>query len=159
MKLEIFKKTLETGDLVRVANIKFNTDKHQLQTACVHKVALSEFDDKRYISSDQKTFEQFSLREKYSTNKLCVKTDWNTELNESYSVVKLTEHGEKSGWDTPDPDFHQPSYFNEELNDVVDLLNLSVQSVDSINEINNAVFLKEAGESPDNSTSSCDSST
>ena len=27
---EMFKKALETSDLVRVENIKFNTDKHQL---------------------------------------------------------------------------------------------------------------------------------
>ena len=44
---EMFKKTLETGDLVRVENIKFNTDTHQLQSVCVNKIALSEYDDKR----------------------------------------------------------------------------------------------------------------
>ena len=67
---EMFKKTLETGDLVRVENIKFNTEKHQLQTVCVNKIALSAYDDRRYISSDRKTtlpFGHFSLRDEYIT--------------------------------------------------------------------------------------------
>ena len=142
-----------------MADIKFNTDKHQLQTACVNKVALSEYDDKRYISSDQKTFEHFSLGDKYLTKKICVKTDLNTELNGPYSVVELPEYGNASGWYTPDPGFHQLSYSNEELNDAVDLLNLSDQSDDSNIEVIKPFILNEAGESPDNSTSSCDSAT
>ena len=44
---EMFKKTLQTGDLVRVQNIKFNTDKHHLQNVCVNKIALSAYDDKQ----------------------------------------------------------------------------------------------------------------
>ena len=141
-----------------MANIKFNTDKHQLQTGCVNKIALSEYDDKRYISSDQKTFEHISLGDKYLTKKMCVETDWYTELNEPYSVVELPEYGDASGWYTPDPGF-QLSYSNEELNDVVDLLTLSDQSDDSNIEIINPFILNEAGESPDNSTSSCDTAT
>ena len=35
------KKFTQAGDLVRVENIKFNADKHHLQTVCVNKVALS----------------------------------------------------------------------------------------------------------------------
>ena len=142
-----------------MANIKFNTDKHQIQTACVNKVALSEFDDKRYISLDQKTYEHFSLRDKYFTKKTCVETDGNTELNESYKVVELPEYGEASGWDTLDPGFHQPSYSNEEVTDVVDILNLSDQSDYSNIEISNPFILNQAGETPDNSISSCDSAT
>ena len=62
----MFKKTLETGDIVRVENIKFNTDKHQLQTVCLNKIAVSAYDDKRFISSDRETtlpFGHFSLRD------------------------------------------------------------------------------------------------
>ena len=159
---EMFKKTLETGDLVRVENIKFNTEKHQLQTVCVNKIALSAYDDKRYISSDRKTtlpFGHFSLRDEYITKKMCVETDWDTELNEPYDVFELPEGGEASGWETPDPGFHQPSYSNEELNDVADLSNLSDRSDDSNHEISNPFILIKAEESPDKSTSSSDSAT
>ena len=76
---KMFKKTLETGDLVRVENIKFNTDKHQLQTVCVNKIVLNAYDDKRYISSDRKTtlpFGHYSLRDEYITKTICVEIDW-----------------------------------------------------------------------------------
>ena len=159
---EMFKKTLETEDLVRVENIKFNTDKHQLQTVCVNKIALSAYDDKRYISSDRKTtlpLGHFSLRDEYITKKMCVETDGVTELNESYNVFELPEGGEASGWETPGTGFHQQSYSNEELNDVAELSNLSDQSDDSNHEISNTFILNEAEESADKSTSSSDSAT
>ena len=82
---EMFQKTLETRDLVRVENIEFNTGKHQLQTVCVNEIALSSYDDKRYISSDQKTTlpnGHFSLRNEYITKKMCVGTDRDTQLKE-----------------------------------------------------------------------------
>ena len=150
---EMFKKTLQTGDLVKVENVKFNTDKHQLQTACLNKIALRAYDHKRFISSDRKTtlpFGHYSLRDEYITKKVCVKTDWDAELHEPYNVFKLSEAGEALGWETPDSGFHQPSYLNEELNDVVDLSNLSDHYNDSNHEISNPFILNEAKESPDN---------
>ena len=159
---EMFKKTLESGDLVRVENINFNTDKQQLQTVCVNKIALNAYDDKRYISSDRKTtlpLGHFSLRDEYITKKMCIGTDWDTELNEPYNVFEIAGVGEASGWETPDPGFHQPSYLNEELNVVADLSSLSDQSHDSNHEISNPFFVSEAEESPDKSTSSSDSAT
>ena len=87
------------------------------------------------------------------------KTDWDTELNEPYNVFELPEGGEASGWETPDPSFHQPSYSNEELKDVADLSNLSDRSDDSNQEISNPFILNEAEESSDKSTSSSDSAT
>ena len=147
---------------MRVENIKFNTDKHQLQTVCVNKIALSAYDDKRYISSDRKTqlqFGHFSLRDEYITKKICVETDWDTELNEPYNLFELPEGEEVLGWETPDPGFRQPSYSNEELHDVVVFSNLSDQSDDSNNEITNPFILNEADESQDNSSSSSDSAT
>ena len=143
-------------------NIKLNTEKHQLQTICVKKFALSAYDDKRYISSDRKTtlqFGHFSLRDEYNTKKICVETDWDTELNKPYNVFELPEGGEASSWETPDPGFHQPPYSNEELNDVADFSNLSDQSDDSNHEISNSFIFNEAEESPDRSTSSSDSAT
>ena len=59
-------KKVETGDLVRVENIKFNIDKHHLQSVFASKNALSEYDDKSYISSDRETtlpFGEFSLKD------------------------------------------------------------------------------------------------
>ena len=52
---ELFKKTLETGELVRLENVKIASTKHQLETVCVNKIALSAYDDKRYINADRKT--------------------------------------------------------------------------------------------------------
>ena len=75
-------------------------------------------------------------------------------MNVPYNVF---EGDEASGWETPDPGFHQLSYSNEELNDVLDLSNLPDQSGDSNHEISNPFILDEAGENPDKSTSSSDS--
>ena len=158
---EMFKKTLETADLVRVENIKFNTDRHQLQTVCVNKIALSAYDDKRYISSDRKTtlpFGHYSLRDEYITKKMCTVTDWGTDLHEPYNVFELPEVREALGSETADPGFHQPSYTNE-LNYVVELSNLSDHSDDSNHEIINPFILNEAEESLNNATSSSDSDT
>ena len=74
-------------------------------------------------------------------------------------MFELPEVGEALGWETPDPGFYQPSYSNEELNDVVDLSNLSDHSDDSNHKISNPLILNEAEESLDNSTSSSDSDT
>ena len=90
---------------------------------------------------------------------MCVETDWDTELHDPYNVLELLEVGETLGWETPDPGFYQPSYPNEELNDVVDLSNLSDLSDDSNHEISNPFILNEAEESLDNSTGSSDSDT
>ena len=45
---EMFKKTLEIGDLERVENIRFNTDNHLLQTVFVNKIVLKAYDKKIY---------------------------------------------------------------------------------------------------------------
>ena len=97
------------------------------------------------------------MRDKNITKKICVETDGDTDLYEPYKVLELPEIGEAFGWETPDPGFYQPSYSNEELNDVVDLSNLSDHSDDSNHEISNPFNLNEAEESLDNSTSSSDS--
>ena len=97
---EMFKKTLETGDLVRLENIKFNTDKHQLQTVFLSKIAVSAYDDKRFISSDRKItlpLGHYSLRDEHITTKMCVETDCDTELHEPYNVFKLPKIGEALG--------------------------------------------------------------
>ena len=80
-------------------------------------------------------------------------------FDESYNVFELPKVGEAMGWETPDPGFHQPSYSNEELNDVFDLSNLSDLFDDSNHEISNPFILKEAEESTDSSTSNSDSYT
>ena len=72
---------------------------------------------------------------------------------------KMCSNFEASGWEAPDPSFHQSSYSNEESNDVVELSNLSDQSDDSNHELSSNFILNEAEESPDNSISSSDSAT
>ena len=69
-------------------------------------------------------------------------------------MFELPEGVEASGWETPDPGFHHPSYSNEGLNDVVDLSNLSDQGHDSNHEISIPFILNEAEKNPDKSISS-----
>ena len=87
------------------------------------------------------------------TKKTCVKTDWETELNEPSNVFEALR------WQPPDHGFHQSSYSSDELNDVVDFSNLSDQFDDSVHKITNPFILNEAEESRDNSNSSSDSAT
>ena len=70
---DMFKKTLATGDLVRLENFKIASEKHQLPTVCVNKIALSAYDDNRYINEDRTTalpFGHFSLRDEYLTKQI-----------------------------------------------------------------------------------------
>ena len=106
---ELFKKTLETGELVRLENVKIASTKHQLETVCVNKIDLSAYDDKRYINADRKTtlpFGHFSLRDEYISKKICDEPDRGIESDEDI-YVKLPEGGEASGWGSPDPGFNQ----------------------------------------------------
>ena len=70
-----------------------------------------------------------------------------------YTVFDLPEGGEASGWETPDPGFNQPSYSNEQLNDVVDFNLISDQEDETNQETLNPFILLEAEESPTTSTS------
>ena len=98
----------------------------------MNKIALSAYEDKRYINADRKTtlpFGHFSLRDEYISKKICDEPDWGIESEEDINVFNLTEGGEASGWGTPDPGFNQRTYSKEELEDVVDLTNLSEMSL------------------------------
>ncbi|XP_075241649.1 uncharacterized protein LOC142336624 [Convolutriloba macropyga] len=148
---ELFKKTLETGELVGLENVKIASTKHQLETVCVNKIALSAYDDKRNIKADRKTtlpFGHFSFRDEYISMKICDEPDWGIESEEDINVFNLPEGGEASGWGTPDPGFNQRTYSKEELEDVVDLTNLSEMSDESDHETpHNPFILTEAEES------------
>ena len=153
---EMFKKTLQKGDLLRLENIKFSSEKHQIHTVCVNKTALSAYDDKRYINTDRTTtipYGHYSLREEIFANKICEDVDWGVEPPEMYTVFDLPEGGEASGWETPNPGFNQPSYSNEQLNDVVDFNLISDQDDETNQETPNPFILLEAEESPTTSTS------
>ena len=65
---EMFKQTLQTGKLFRLENLKFTSERHQIQTVCVNKIALSAYDDKRHIMEDKKTilpFGHYSLTDEF----------------------------------------------------------------------------------------------
>ena len=79
--------------------------------------------------------------------------DWGVETPGMYTVFDLPEGGEASGWETPDPGFNQPSYSNEQLNDVVDFNLISDQDDETNQETPNPFILTEAEESPTTSTS------
>ena len=157
---EMFKQTLQTDKLVRLENVKFTSERHQIQTVCVNKIAISAYDDKRYIMEDKKTtlpFGLYLLTDEFVSKQICNETEWGIESNdseESVSVFDLPEGGEASGWETPDPGFHQPLQTDEELNDVIDFSALSDVSDESDQETPNPFILSEAEESFDTSTSS-----
>ena len=121
---------------MRLENIKFSSEKHQFHTVFVKKTALSAYDDRCLFAK-----------------KICEDVDWGVEPPEMYTVFDLPEGGEASGWETPDPGFNQPSYSNEQLNDVVDFNLISDQDDETNQETPNPFILLEAEESPTTSTS------
>ena len=109
---DMFKKTLATGELLGLENFKIASEKHQLQTVFKNKIALSAYDDKRYINGDRTTTlpsGHFSLRDEYLAKKICEDSDWGDESDEDKNVFNIPEGGEASGWETPDPGFNQRS--------------------------------------------------
>ena len=95
---DMFKETLATADLFRIENFMIASEKHQLQTVCVNKTALSAYDDKRYINVDTTTtlpFGHFSLRDEYLTQKICEDSDWGSnQMTIKTSLTYLS--GEKN---------------------------------------------------------------
>ena len=61
---------------------------------------------------------------------------------------------EASGWETPDPDFHQPLQTDDEINDIIDFSALSDVIDESDKETPIPFILAEVEESFDTSTSS-----
>ena len=123
--------------------------KHQLQTVCVDKTALSAYDDKRYINGDRTTtlpFGHFSLRDEYLTKKICEDSDWGVDSDEDVNVFNIPEVGEASCSETPDPKFNQRSYSNEEIINVVDLSDLSELSDETDQKTPNPFILTESVE-------------
>ena len=47
-----YEETLETGSLYRAENTRIASDRHVRNTVRMNKIALSSFDDKRYILDD-----------------------------------------------------------------------------------------------------------
>ena len=115
----------------------------------MNKIALSAYDDKKYINGDRTITllsGHFSLRDECLTKKICKDFDWGVESDEDINVFNIPEGGETSGWKTPDRGFNQPSYSNEELDNVVDLSNLSDLSDETDQETPNPFILTEAEE-------------
>ena len=158
---EMFRQTLQTGKLFRLENVRSTSGRHQIQTVCVNEIALSAYDKKRYIVEDKKTtlpFGHYSLTDEFVSKQICNDTEWAIESNdskESVSVFDLPEWGGgASGWETPDPGFHQPLQSDEETNDSNDFSALSDVSDETDQETPNPFILAEAEESFDTSTSS-----
>ncbi len=52
LKLENYKHVLNTGAVARLKNTSFRSNNHKINTIVQNKIALSAFDDKRYILDD-----------------------------------------------------------------------------------------------------------
>ena len=87
---------------------------------------------------------------------MCVKVDWDTELNEPFTLFELPEGDKASTWEILEPGFHELSYSNEELSEVGELSILADHSDDSSHGMSNLLICNEAVESPENSISSSD---
>ena len=113
----------------------------------MNKIALSAYDDKKYINGDKTTtlpFGLFSFRDEYLTKQICEDSDWGVESDEDINVFNIPEGGSASGWETQDPGFDQRSYSNEELDNGADLSNLSGISDETDQETPNPFILMEA---------------
>ena len=93
---EMFKETLETSNVVRLENIKISTSKHQLQTACLNKIAFCAYDDERYINTDKKTtlpFGHFSLRDEYVSKNCVPKTTGKPKWTNPITCLNFLKEG------------------------------------------------------------------
>ena len=88
---------------------KKTSEKHQLRTVSVKKIALSAYDDKRYMNGDRTTalpIGHFFLRDEYLTKQICEDSYRGFESDEDINIFNIHEGGDASGWETPDPGFN-----------------------------------------------------
>ena len=167
----LYKESLFSGSVVRVLNTKITSKQHVLQTETTNKVALSSFDNKRYIMEDGVTtlpFGHCSIREEMFNNIIAEEKQWGeNELfdggENSDTFIECMEGVELEGnreldlpgpstvyYTPPDPGLIPRDYSESELNDCVDFDRLSHCSEKSEEGGRNPFILFEADEVSDN---------
>ena len=158
---ENYKQTMVEGKEVRLENYRIQSTDHRLSTVVTNKIALSAYDDKRYIMEngiDTLPFGHFSLREQVFQNMIADDEDWgivNEDMfDESSGYADFIEGALASGWESPDMGFNQREYDSEELEDVVDFDRLSEMSEEQ-SPMRNPFIADEAIESDVDDTRPC----
>ena len=157
-----FTNTLLNNRTVRAENTRIQSNKHVLNTVVTNRVALSAFDDKRYIMDngiDTIPYGHYSLREQVFYNQIFEDPDWTEEptvssVHHSPGYADFVEGALGSSWDIPDPGLNQQSYSESDLeNNVVDFDALSNLFSDEDDDYNLNPFIdNEAIESGDGSS-------
>lgn len=158
---EGFKDTLLNNKVVRLVNTRIQSKGHEVQTIQINKTSLSGFDNKRYICNDKittKPFGHYSLTDDIFLREIEQDPDWGNEVLENDDTrrsevseaeeefVAFPEGGYNTEFIYPDMGFHQRSYSPSELEDVVDLTNLSndEEESDAEQQPSNPFILTEA---------------
>lgn len=163
MTHEMYKQVLEAGDFVRMVNTRIASSRHQICTLVVNKKSLSGYDDKRYVLPNKVStlpFGHFSLREEMFERAIAEDPEWGlsemeSDIEEINSQIanrssSFLPTDDDSSWASPDPGLAPRDYTESDLEDVLDLENLSENDFESEDEkIMNPFIDYEAEESYD----------
>ena len=72
--------------------MKLNSERHQIQTVCVNKIAFGAYDDKKYIMEDKKgrlPFGHYLLTDDFVSKPICSDTEWCFDSNDSEESVSV----------------------------------------------------------------------
>lgn len=154
LKHEAFKTVLTSALMVRVVNNRIASSNHRIETIATNKIALTSFDNKRYIMSDKISslpFGHYSIRDDVFNRMILDDSDWAED--ETSEASEETQHVAElvtaSNWKAPDMGFHQREYTESELGDVVDLDQLSILEEEEEQESLNPFIDFEAEEVSD----------
>ena len=107
LKHDVYKNVLTTNNLIRTNNIRIGSHNHQLETICNNKIALSAFDDKRFIQENgiqTLPFGHYLIRDIAAFREILQDPDWGEE-----EMVGSPE------WDTLLRDYG-PEHFDDRSN-------------------------------------------
>ena len=147
----MYKSVLTTGEEKRMINSRIASTGHQLQTVVVNKRSLSAYDDKRYILSDGITTLPYGHEETIENTffkQILADDQWGlsesgSSISDDSSVESLVHAVAPVHHVSPlmdnfvfsptDPGLHQREYSESELEQVVDLNNLT-SDAESVSE-------------------------
>lgn len=128
---DVYKNVLEQCSIVRLPNVRIESKNHEIFTVETNKIALTAFDDKRFIQDngvDTLPFGHYSLQDRCFERMIAADPNWgydDEDVARNYDLNFL--HSEESlSFSPPDPGMHQPQYNDSDLEGgLVDFDNLS----------------------------------
>ncbi len=152
----MFKSVLRDGDVRRTHSARITAEKHRLQTVNQRKIALSAFDDKRFIHNDgiaTLPFGHCAIVEQAFGNIMHSEPMWG-EQERSNSTPPMWGEEERSNSPPPivDPGFNRTAAIHESDIDSEDLVDFDECSGDSSDSSMNPFIDFEAEESDNERT-------